>query len=110
MKRMANVPPDCFIGSLVWLRSVRPRRRRIRLDKNRELLRSHDWIDIELGHSFDPHLVTKSGVKDNRRRVIGDGRAKMIVNVHLFPNSAIFEPDLGVTFQAVNAAINATSQ
>jgi len=49
-------------------------------------------------------------VKDNRRRVIGDGRAKMIVNVHLFPNSAIFEPDLGVTFQAVDVAINATSQ
>ncbi|PYL18246.1 MAG: hypothetical protein DME30_03955 [Verrucomicrobia bacterium] len=80
------------------------------MDKNRELLRSHDWIDIELGHSFDPHLVTKSGVKDNRRWVISDRRSIVIVSVHLFPNSAIFEPDLGVTFQAVNAAINATSQ
>src|SRR5213082_2434665 len=96
--------------SLVWPRSLRPRRRRTRLDKNRELLRSHDWIDIELGHSFDPHLVTKSGVKDNRRWVVGDGREKMIVNVHMFRNSATFEPDLGVTFQAVNVAINATNQ
>src|SRR5436190_5353417 len=96
--------------SLVWPRSLRRRPRRTRSDKNRELLRSHDWIDIELGHSFDPHLVTKSGVKDNRRRVIGDRRSIVIVNVHLFPNSAIFEPDLGVTLQAVNVAINATSQ
>src|SRR5439155_26436367 len=96
--------------SLVWLRSLRPRRRRTRSNKNRELLRSHDWIDIELGHSFDPHLVTKSGVKDNRRRVIGDGRAKMMVNFHLFPHSAIYEPDLGVTLQAVIVAINATNQ
>src|SRR5205807_7344598 len=96
--------------SLVWLRSLRPRRRRTRSDKNRELLRSHDWIDIELGHSFDPHLVTKSRVNDDCRRVIGDGRAVVVVCVRLFPNSAIFEPDLGVTFQAVDVAINATSQ
>jgi hypothetical protein len=49
-------------------------------------------------------------VKDDRRWVIGDRRSVVIVSVHLFPNSAIFEPDLGVTFQAVNVAINATNQ
>src|SRR6266403_3206700 len=96
--------------SLVWPRSLRPRRRRTRSDKNRELLRSHDWIDIEFRHSFDPHLVPKSRVKDHRCWVIGDRRSVVIVSVHLFPNSAIFEPDLGVTFQAVNGAINATNQ
>src|SRR6266404_314166 len=96
--------------SLVWPRSLRPRRRRTRSDKNCELLWSHDWIDIEFRHSFDPHLVTKSGVKDDRRRVIGDRRLVVIVSVHLFPNSAIFEPDLGVTFYAVNVTINATNQ
>src|SRR6266403_4180279 len=96
--------------SLVWPRSLRPRPRRTRSDKHRDLLRSHDWIDIEFRHSFDPHLVTKSGVKDDRRWVIGDRRLVVIISVHLFPNSAIFEPDLGVTFHSVNLAINATNQ
>src|ERR1700720_1800674 len=96
--------------SLVWPRSLRPRPRHTRSDKNRGLLRSHDWIDIELGHSFDPHLVTKSRVSDDCRRVIGDCRAVVVVGVRLFPNSAIFEPDLGVALDAVNVAINATNQ
>src|SRR5260370_18587429 len=96
--------------SLAWPRSLRPRRRRTRSNKNRELLRSHDWIDIKLGHSFDPHLVTKSRVCDDCRRVIGDCRAVVVVCVHLFPNSAIFEPDLVVTFHAVTVAINPPSK
>src|SRR2546423_14445717 len=96
--------------SSAWLRLLRPPRRRIRSDKYRELLRSQDRIDIELGHPLDPHLVTKSRVEHDCHRVIGDCRAISVVCIRLFPNSAIFEPDLGVTLQAVDVAIDTTNK
>src|ERR1700731_329764 len=96
--------------SSAWLRSHPRRPRRGRLDKNRELLGSRDRIDIELGHSFDPHLVTKSRMKHDRSRVIGDLRAISVVGIHLFPNAAIFKPYYGMALDAVNVAIHATNE
>src|SRR5437762_9349472 len=93
--------------SLVWLRSLPPRRRRTRSDKKRERLGSHR-IDVELGHPFDPHFVTKTRADHARRRVVLVRRAKSVVSVRLFPKRAIFQSDLGATFQPVNSAINAT--
>src|SRR2546421_7508198 len=93
--------------SLVWLRSPPLRRRRTRPDKKRERLGSHR-IDVELGHPFDPHFVTKTRADHARRRVVLVRRAKSVVSVRLFPKRAIFQSDLGATFQPVNSAINAT--
>src|SRR5256885_6911107 len=96
--------------SSVWLRSLRARPRRVRLDSNRERSGFHHRIDIELGHSFDPHLVTKIGVGHDRCRVIGNRRLISVIGIGLFPNRAILESDLGATLEAFNGSIDATSQ
>src|SRR5438128_11007465 len=90
-----------------WHRS-RPQRQRCARLVECELLRSHDRIDIELRHSFDPHLVTKSGVKHDCRRMVGNGSAVAVIETHLFPNGAIFEPDYRGPLHTLNAAIDAT--
>src|SRR6266480_2080468 len=93
--------------SLVWLRSLPPRRRRTRSDKKRELLGSH-WIDVELGHPFDPHFVTKTRADYARRRVVRVRRAIMVVSVRLFPNSAVFKSDNRMSLEAFNSPVDAT--
>src|SRR6266516_3504259 len=97
--------------SLAWQRSLLPPRR-CAAWINRELLglRSNYWIDIELGRSFDPHLVAERRMKHDRGRAFRHRRVEMVVAIRLFPNGAIFKSYYRTTPNAIKAAFDATNE
>src|SRR5207244_12280535 len=92
--------------SLAWPRSLRRQARSSRWAEGKPLW-SHDRIDIELGHSFDPHLVTKSRMQHDGRWVIRYLRTIALIFISLSPDGTTFQPYHGIALDTFNVALDA---
>ena len=65
-----------------------------------------DWIDVKLGHAFDPHFVTKNAVHDRGPGMINWRPGEMIVGVCLFPRRPVFQLNHCSAAETAKAAVH----